>query len=74
MAASAHLEGKICLNVSRKFRWILDSGAFDHICCDISIFKTHDIIKGKQNTIIIPDGAQVRVKLIGIVWFWLKIE
>ena len=41
---------------------------FDHIYCDISLFKKHDVLKGKQNTIIILDGAQVRVKFIGTVW------
>ena len=68
MAASVHLEGKLCLNFLNHSRWILDSGASDQIYCDISLFKKHDVLKGKQNTIIIPDGAQVRVKFIGTVW------
>ena len=67
MAASTHLEGKLCLNVLKHSRWILDSGTSDHICCDISLFKKHDVLIGKQNTIIIPGGAQVRVKFIGTV-------
>ena len=49
-------------------KWILDSGASDHICSDISLSKKHDVLKGKQNTIIIPNGAHVSVKFIGTVW------
>lgn len=44
--------------------WILDSGTFDHNCCDINIFKHYDHINIKPNTIVIPDGLHVKIKCI----------
>lgn len=61
IAASAHFEGQCSLKNSVG---ILDSGASDHICCDITLFKH---INNKKNTIIIPDGSYVKIKYIGTI-------
>ena len=67
MAASAHLEGKFCLNFVKTTKWILDMGASDHICCDITVFNQYNALTGRHNTIIIPDGAYVKVKFVGTI-------
>lgn len=67
MAASAHIEGKFCLNFVRTTKWILDSGASDHICCDLTLFNHYKALTGRHNSIIIPDGAHVKIKFFGSV-------
>lgn len=55
LEASAH-------NVSKTSKWILDSGASDHISCDITLFKNYKPINNVQNNVTIPNGTSVKIK------------
>lgn len=48
-------------------KWLLDSGASDHICCDISLFSKYNTIPNALNSVIILDGSRITVKYVGIV-------
>ncbi|KAL2926590.1 Retrovirus-related Pol polyprotein from transposon RE1 [Bienertia sinuspersici] len=63
----AHLAGKLCLVSCLNTDWLLDSGASDHICSDLSCFTTYQFPSGSDNTITIPNGTQVQIKHIGSV-------
>lgn len=54
--------GKYCLISSTGTNWIVDSGATDHMCSDISLFFTCDNFKGEPTYITIPDGTKVLIK------------
>lgn len=47
-----------------EIRWIIDSGASNHICSDLSLMTGLRKISGK-NTVQIPDGSLRFVKLVG---------
>ncbi|KAL8155815.1 hypothetical protein AgCh_001015 [Apium graveolens] len=59
--------GKYCLISSTGFNWIVDSGATDHMCSDLSIFSTFENIQGPATYITIPDGTKVLIKQMGTV-------
>ncbi|KAL2931976.1 Retrovirus-related Pol polyprotein from transposon RE2 [Bienertia sinuspersici] len=48
----------VCCNHSN---WLLDSGATDHICCNLEYFDACEELKGCNNYITIPDGRKVQV-------------
>ena len=48
-------------------QWLLDSGASDHICNNLSWFNTYEIMTGTHNTITIPDGSHISIQHIGSV-------
>lgn len=57
------LAGKICLlanNIS-KSGWLIDSGATDHICADLSSFITYESLTGSNEYIVVPDGRQIKI-------------
>ena len=58
---------KFCMISCRNPIWILDSGATDHICHDLSLFSTYTPLQSHAHTITIPDGRQVAIKHIGYV-------
>lgn len=60
--------GKLCLLSSLNSGWIIDSGASDHICHDLSLFYEHMKFTSSQNThITIPDGSKVPISHVGTV-------
>lgn len=67
---SAHLADKFCfLSKTTTSRWIVDSGATDHMRNSLDYFlTTHKILDPKHN-ITIPDGRKVMVDLYGDVAF-----
>ncbi|KAL2902782.1 Retrovirus-related Pol polyprotein from transposon RE2 [Bienertia sinuspersici] len=50
-----------------KSMWVLDSGATDHICHDLSKFNSYYAMSDKDNTITIPDGRKVPILHVGTV-------
>ncbi|XP_074327310.1 uncharacterized protein LOC141665234 [Apium graveolens] len=64
---SAHLTGKTCLLSYSTSKWLLDSGATDHITNTIDDFCQYSIVSDIDNTITIPNGNKVPVTHIGNV-------
>lgn len=62
---AAHVTGKICLASSSNGNWIIDSGATDHICYDLTLFSNIKSVPGNSSHIIIPNGKQVLVSKMG---------
>lgn len=64
----AMLAGKFCLLADNesKSRWLIDSGATDHICSDISYFSSVKRVDYDE-FITIPDGSKVKIQHIGAV-------
>ncbi|XP_057250611.1 uncharacterized protein LOC130591346 [Beta vulgaris subsp. vulgaris] len=56
-----------CLLSCSEYNWLLDSGATDHICSDLTNFSDYNIIHEPDNFITIPNGAKVPVTQIGSV-------
>ncbi|KAL2900129.1 Retrovirus-related Pol polyprotein from transposon RE1, partial [Bienertia sinuspersici] len=63
----ACLAGKLCLVSYYGGKWILDSGATDHICSSLDMFDHYVPNSDLHNTIIIPNGSKVSVAHIGSV-------
>lgn len=63
----AQFAGKHCLLSHFSAGWIIDSGALDHICCDIKLFTEYNLVNGIDNTIIIHDGSKIKITHKGIV-------
>lgn len=65
---SAHLAGKFCfLTKTTTLKWIVDSGATDHMCNSLDSFLTTHKITDQKHNITIPDGRKVTVDLYGDV-------
>lgn len=62
----ALLTGTHCLLTTSTSEWLLDSGAFDHICTNLSWFHDYKSLQ-RPDTITIPDGRQIPVAHIGSV-------
>ncbi|XP_021753759.1 uncharacterized protein LOC110719163 [Chenopodium quinoa] len=60
-------KGQISVNQYKYFsrQWVIDSGATDHICHDLRIFESYELMNDIDNTITIPDGKRVKVIHIG---------
>ncbi|KAL2929734.1 Retrovirus-related Pol polyprotein from transposon RE2 [Bienertia sinuspersici] len=54
-----------CLNS----KWIIDSGATDHICSNLELFDSYEKYEKQPNTITMADGKQVVVQNIGSITF-----
>lgn len=63
--ATALLVGKLCLIANSHDHWILDSGAFNHMCHNLSLFSEYKSLSDNEHMITIPNGRQVSVKCIG---------
>lgn len=61
-----NVAGKLCL-FSSPSNWIIDSGATDHMCHDMSFFADYKVISNSENYITIPNGKQVSITQIGNV-------
>lgn len=59
--------GKYCLVSSTGSNWMVDNGATDHICSDLSLFTTYNDVQGEANYFTIPDGTKVLIKQVGTV-------
>ncbi|KAL8107853.1 hypothetical protein AgCh_024310 [Apium graveolens] len=62
---SAHVAYKFCLTFVNGTHWIVDSGATDHMCSDLSFFIHINELKGSNNLITIPNGKLSQVTHIG---------
>jgi Pol polyprotein len=58
-----------CLLTCSNVKWIIDSGATDHICASIDLFESYRNFDKHPNTITIADGKQVIVEHIGTIRF-----
>ncbi|KAL2903587.1 Retrovirus-related Pol polyprotein from transposon RE1, partial [Bienertia sinuspersici] len=63
----ALLAGKFCFLSTLNDRWFIDSGATDHMCCDLNMLNDHQILTGDKNYKRVPDGRKVPVTHIGKV-------
>lgn len=63
----ALLAGKICMLATKPSGWLIDSGATDHICSDLSSFHTYEPVLGKSETIVVPDGRHIPILHVGTV-------
>lgn len=62
----ALLAGKLCLLAhDNASKWIIDSGASDHMCCDLKMFHDYRNLNENDHNITIPNGTKVGVKCIG---------
>ncbi|KAL2932983.1 Retrovirus-related Pol polyprotein from transposon RE1, partial [Bienertia sinuspersici] len=66
-AGQALLAGKFCFLSTLNDKWFIDSGATDHMCCDLTLFAEYHVLNVENNYIRIPDGRKVPVKHIGKV-------
>ena len=73
-SAQAHLAGKICLLSCIRSSWILDSGATNHFCSDLSFFDEWQIVSGNENFITIPNDTKIPVKHVGTVDLSKKVK
>lgn len=48
-----------CFLTTKIFGWIIDSGAIDHMCYDLNLFDTYDLLVGDDNFITVPNGKKV---------------
>lgn len=64
-ANSSHLTGMFCLVALKNNEWIVNSGASDHMCHDLSKFLSYETLKNKRHSITIPDRRTIPVKYIG---------
>lgn len=55
-----------CLLTCSNSKWIVDSGATDHICSSLDLFDSYRSFDKTPNTITIADGKHVIVENIGI--------
>ncbi|KAL8133051.1 hypothetical protein AgCh_008493 [Apium graveolens] len=65
----ALLADKLCLTAEKsdKGGWLIDSGAIDHICSDLSLFHNYKSVEGTKEYITIPDGRQIPIVHTGSV-------
>lgn len=64
---SGNVAGKFCFISSYGSKWIVDSGATDHMCHDLSMFSTNNDLQSTDNFITIPNGNKVKVTHSGTV-------
>lgn len=63
----AMMAGNFCLLSSHNSKWLLDSGATDHICSELIHFFNYKPAVCADNYITIPDGSRITVKHTGTV-------
>ncbi|KAL2937556.1 Retrovirus-related Pol polyprotein from transposon RE1 [Bienertia sinuspersici] len=55
-------------------KWIIDSGATDHICCNLNTFESYKVFDKTPNTITVANGKKVVVEHIGTVFFEDEVQ
>nr|XP_017225299.1 PREDICTED: uncharacterized protein LOC108201523 [Daucus carota subsp. sativus] len=70
---SAFVAGKMCLLSSSGTSWIIDSGATDHMCNDLTVFSDYKQIQGSDNYIVIPNGKKALITHTGTIHLTKKI-
>ncbi|XP_074352828.1 uncharacterized protein LOC141691979 [Apium graveolens] len=65
----AMLAGKVCFLADNIFNteWLVDSGATDHICSNLSMFLTYKPVSGPFEFIIVSNGRKIPIMHIGFV-------
>lgn len=63
----AMMAGNICLLSQPKYKWLLDSGASDNLCHDLSQFSTYKPVDIYNTYITIPHGSRIPVSHVGSV-------
>ncbi|XP_056691697.1 uncharacterized protein [Spinacia oleracea] len=53
-------QGTFCLMSKLNRNWILDSGASDHMCSDLSLFKSFDPVIDGKHSITVTDGTEIQ--------------
>ena len=54
-----------CLNS----KWIIDSGATDHICSNLELFDNYNVFDKSPNKITVADGKKLKIENIGTITF-----
>lgn len=62
-AGMAHIFS--CVSRPSSSTWIIDSGATDHICCSLDLFRTYDHIS--PINVKLPNGNSIHASIAGIV-------
>ncbi|KAL2927111.1 Retrovirus-related Pol polyprotein from transposon RE2 [Bienertia sinuspersici] len=66
---SAQVAAGTCLITCSNSKWVIDSGATDHICSDLPLFDEFENFDKMPNTIKVADGKHIVVEHIGTVNF-----
>ncbi|KAL2920586.1 Retrovirus-related Pol polyprotein from transposon RE1 [Bienertia sinuspersici] len=66
---SAQVAAGTCLITCSNSKWVIDSGATDHICSDLNLFDEFEKFDKVPNTITVADGNHIVVKHIGTINF-----
>ncbi|KAL2924641.1 Retrovirus-related Pol polyprotein from transposon RE2 [Bienertia sinuspersici] len=63
-----------CLITCLNSKWVIDSGATDHICSDLSMFDDYEKFDKRPNTITVADGKHIVVEHVGKITFQNGIQ
>ena len=66
LAVSSQMDGNFCFLSNYQTAWILDSGATDHMCSDLTLFDSYAPLTYACPMITIPDGTKLQVKNRGL--------
>ncbi|KAL2934510.1 Retrovirus-related Pol polyprotein from transposon RE1 [Bienertia sinuspersici] len=61
------MTGSYCFVSWLNSNWLLDSGASDHISCNLNLFHSYKRVSHSGSFITIPDGRKIEVLYIGSV-------
>lgn len=59
--------GNFCLLSKYNAKWIIDSGAKDHICTNLDWFADYKTVDNQSNFITVPDGGKSVIQHVGTV-------
>ena len=67
-AGKANMAGNnVCLVSCFNSRWIIDSGATDHIFFSLKLFDSYNVFDKSPSKITVADGKELKIENIGIV-------
>ena len=49
------------------FNWVIDVGATDHMCCELSMFDNIKSLNDQHHTMVVLDGRKIKVESSGNV-------
>lgn len=61
------LADTLCLLSASNNKWLLDSGATDHICSQLTWFSEYEILTGNHNYITILDGSRSLLLILAVI-------